>query len=196
MAAVQPRERRLILLAGVVVLILAANWYVVEPMMDRRERVQTLIEARQALLDRQERLVARRAGYVREHEALRGEVARRRAQLLPGDKAPLAASELQKLVKSTAQQSGVEVRSERVLPTTTRGGYSEVPVEITLSGPIRGIVSFLHQLDGAPMLLTIQDVKLRVVSVGAPREILATVAMAGYIATGADAPRATGSPRT
>ena len=61
-------------------------------------------------------------------------------RLLAGDKAPVAASELQKLVKTTAQEAGIEVRSERILAPVDRGGYAEVPVEMTLSGPIRGLI--------------------------------------------------------
>ncbi len=183
MAQLQRRERRLLIVAGGVVVLVMGYWYVVEPLMERHQRVEVLLESREAQLWRQERLVARRERYAQDERALREEIERRRARLLAGDKPPLAASELQNLVKTTAQETGVEVRSERVLPTTERGGYAEVPVEVTLSGPIRSIVSFLHRLEAAPVLVTMQDVKLRVVSVGAPRELLATLALAGYIAT-------------
>ncbi|MGH7318320.1 MAG: type II secretion system protein GspM [Candidatus Rokuibacteriota bacterium] len=183
MAQLQRRERRLLIVAGVVVILVMGYWYVIEPLMERHQRVEALLESRKALLWRQDRLVARRERYAQDERALREEIERRRARLLPSDKPPLAASELQKLVKTTAQETGVEVRSERVLPTTERGGYAEVPVEVTLSGPIRSIVAFLYRLEAAPVLVSMQDVKLRVVSVGAPRELLATLALAGYIAT-------------
>ena len=117
------------------------------------------------------------------------ELAQRRARLLPGDKPPIAASELQKLVKSTAQESGVEVRSERILPPTDRGGYTEVPIEVTLSGPIRALAALLYRLEGAPVTVTLNDVKLRVPSVTAPREISATLSLAGYIAAPLNGPR-------
>jgi type II secretory pathway component PulM len=183
----QPRERRLLMLAGLVALGVLGYWFVVEPLVARRERTRELLQAREAIIAKQDRLLARQGRYAEEERTFRAEIEQRRARLLPGDKAPLAASELQKLVKTTAQDTGVEVRSERTLPTTERGGYTEVPVEVTLSGPIRGLVSFLHRLEAAPVLLAIQDVKLRVASIGSPREILATLALAGYIATGTDA---------
>jgi Tfp pilus assembly protein PilO len=166
--------------------------YLLEPLLGRRDRVEQLIEAREAVLARQERLVARRARYEEEDQQLRAEIQARRARLLPGDRPPLAASELQKLVKSTAQDTGVEVRSERILPTVDRSGYTEVPVEVTLSGPIRALVGFFHRLDAAPVLLSLQDVKIRVVSVGAPRELLATLTLAGYIGAGGEVPPASG----
>jgi Tfp pilus assembly protein PilO len=185
-ATLQKRERRLLGFAVVVAVAVLGYWFVVEPLLVRRERVQELIQSRETLLARQDRLLARRARFEVEDKELRAELGRRRQRLLPGDRAPLAASELQKLVKSTAQDTGVEVRSERTLPTTEHGGYVEVPVEVTLSGPIRGIVTFLHRIEAAPLLVTIQDVKLRVVSVAQPRDILATLALAGYIPAAPD----------
>jgi type II secretory pathway component PulM len=184
MLTLRPRERRLLVLGVAVALVTVGYFYGVEPLQARHAVVQELIAAREELLARQQRLVTRRARYGEEQEALRAEIAQRRSRLLPGDKPPLAASELQKLVKSTAQETGVEVRSERILPANERGGYTEVPLEVTLSGPIRGLVGFLQRLEAAPVQLSVQDLRLRVVSVAAPRELLATLAVTGYIASG------------
>jgi type II secretory pathway component PulM len=194
MATLQPRERRLLVVGGIVAAVVVGYLYVVEPLLDRHEQVKSLIAAREESLARQQRLVARRDRYVEERDALQGEIQERRGRLLPGDKPPLAASELQKLVKGLAQDTGVEVRSERVLPTTERGGYTEVPVEVTLAGPIRAMVSFLYRLEAVPLQVSVQDFKLRVVSITAPRELLATLAVTGYIATGGVEPEPRGRP--
>jgi Tfp pilus assembly protein PilO len=197
MLKLQPRERRLLIIGVIAAAGILGYLYVVEPLLTHYEAVKTQVASREALLARQLRLVARRERYAEERDRLQAEIAQRRGRLLPGDKPPLAASELQKLVKSTAQDAGIEVRSERILPVTERGGYIEVPVEVTLAGPIRGIVTFLQRLDAVPVQISIQDLKLRVASVAAPRELLATVAVAGYIASGTaeGEPRGRGEPR-
>ncbi len=184
MATLQPRERRLLIVGAIVAAGVLGYMYGIEPLQAHHERVQALIAGREELLARQLRLVTRRERYTQERDALQAEIAERRQRILPGDKPPLAASELQKLVKSTAQDTGVEVRSERILPVTEHGTYTEVPVEVTLSGPIRSIVQFLQRLEAVPVQVSIQDFKLRVVSVASPRELLATLAVTGYIATG------------
>lgn len=194
MAALQRRERRLLIVAVIVAAGVLGYLYVVEPLVERHRNVRALVESREELLARQQRLVARRDRYAEERAALDAEIAQGRARLLPGNRAPLAASELQKVMKSTAEDTGVEVRSERVLPTTERGGYTEVPVEVTLSGPIRAIVSFLHRLEAAPVLLGVNDLKLRVISIGSPRELSATVALTGYILSSAEAEQRPGRP--
>ena len=137
MPALRPRERRLLLLVGILGIGVAGYVYVAEPLIETHAATRELIVARRGLLARQGRLVSRSEAYGRELEALRAEIAQRRGRLLAGDKAPVAASEIQKLVKTTAQETGIEVRSERILASVDRGGYAEVPVEVTLSGPIR-----------------------------------------------------------
>jgi type IV pilus assembly protein PilO len=184
MAALQSRERRLLLVGGLIAVGVLGYIYGVEPLVQHHRDTLAQIASREQLLQRQERLLARRDRYREEREALQAEVTRRRGRLLPGDKAPLAASELQKLVKSIALDTGVEVRSERVLPTTDRGGYVEVPVEVTLAGPIRSLVTFLSKLEAVPAQVGIQDLKIRVASVAAPRELLTTLQLTGYIASG------------
>src|SRR5262245_57653913 len=144
--------------------------------MERHASTRELVIARRGLLARQERLVARSDAYSRELEALRAEIVRRRERLLAGDTAPIAASELQKLVKTTAQDAGIDVRSERILAPVERGGYAEVPVEVTLAGPIRGLTAFLHRLDEAPVLFALTDLKVRAPTSGISRELLATIA--------------------
>jgi Tfp pilus assembly protein PilO len=182
----KPRERRFLLVAAVITAGLLGWVYGVEPLFERGRQVRELIQVREELLGRQQRLLEREPRYAQELEALQKQIQETRARLLPGDRPPLAASELQKLVKATAEAAGVEVRSERILPATERGNYTEVSIEVTLSGPIRAITTFVHQLDGAPVLLSLNDVKVRVVSVNAPRDLSATLALTGYIAATPD----------
>jgi Tfp pilus assembly protein PilO len=195
MPALRPRERRLLILAGLLVLGVAGYVYVIEPLIQAHAATQELVVARRALLARQERLLARSDAYGKELADLRAEIERRRARLLTADKTPIAASELQKLVKTTAQEAGIEVRSERILAPVDRGGYSEVPVEMTLTGPIRGLTAFLHRLDETPILVALTDLKVRSPATGATRELSATIALSGFIpgSMGAAAPRAAGA---
>jgi Tfp pilus assembly protein PilO len=180
-AGLKRRERWLLGVAVGVAVVVLGDLYIVEPLVAKDRATRELIIARQGLLARQERLVARQAQFAAELSALEAEIGQYRRRLLPGGRAPLAASELQKLVKTTAQEAGVEVRSERILPSTERGAFTEVPIEVTLAGPIRALATLLARLEAAPVILTISDVRLRVVSVAAPRELSATFSLAGYI---------------
>src|SRR6185295_1302790 len=97
MPALRPRERRLLILAGLLALGVAGYVYVVEPLIEAHAATRELVVARRGLLARQERLLTRSDAYGKELAELRAEIDRRRQRLLAGDKAPVAASELQKL---------------------------------------------------------------------------------------------------
>ena len=93
----------------------------------------------------------------------------------------MAASELQKIVKDMAAQAKTEVRSERILPPADRGELLEIPVEIAVSCEIRQLVDLLARLDSAPKLLPVQDVKIRVVNLTQPKDLLVTLTVSGFV---------------
>ena len=93
----------------------------------------------------------------------------------------MAASELQKLVKDMAAEARTEIRSERILPPEERGELLEIPVEIAVSAEIRQLVDLLARVEGAQKLLTVKDLRVRVVNVSQPKELLATLTVSGFI---------------
>jgi Tfp pilus assembly protein PilO len=181
MPAVSKRERVLIVLAVGAAIVVGGYVYLVEPLRERAQEAAELIPAREAKLDRRRALIAQRDALAAELAEADRRLAAERERMLRGPTPPLAASELQKLVKDVATEANVEVRSERILPTIDRAGIVEVPVEITVAGGIRESVDLLHSLERTPKLLTLQDVKIRVISVGQPRDLLTTLTIAGYL---------------
>ena len=115
-----------------------AYLYVVEPLI-RSARLDAASWWWPAAVSsrRQERLVARSEAYDRELTAASARGDRAAPKPTPGRRqgASRGVRAPEALVKTTAQEAGIEVRSERILAPVDRGGYAEVPVEMTLSGP-------------------------------------------------------------
>ena len=196
MATLSGRERIVIGAGAVVALLVGGYLLVVEPLIDRFRAAEVTVPAREATLDRRRLLVAQRPRLAEELAAVDERLQLESSRLLQGPTAPLAASELQQLAKDLLVGASTEVRSERVLPASEREGLLEVPIELTLMGSIRDTVAALTRLAGSGRLLTLKDVKIRVVAVGQPRELLTTVTVAGYLLPGAAPPRAEpGTPR-
>ena len=129
-------------------------------------------------------LVGRKDAISAELSAVTGKIDTMAGRFFTATTPAVAASELQKLVKDTAGQVRTDVRSERILPPVDRGEILEIPIEIMVSGEIRQIVDLLARLEAAPKLLSVQDLKLRVVNVSQPKELLATITLSGFILTG------------
>jgi type II secretory pathway component PulM len=178
------RERILVGVGGAAVLVVGLWLGVLQPALERGRLAAELLPAREQLLAHRQGLLARRGALMAELEATRARLETLRARFLPAATPAVAASELQKLVKDMAAQARTEVRSERILPPVERGELLEVPIEITVSGEIRQLVELLALVDRAPKLLAVQELRVRVVNVSQPRDLLVTVTVAGYILTG------------
>ena len=181
MTSLGRRERTLIGFGVGMVLVVGIYFYLVEPLVDRAREAGGRTAARETALERKRLLIAQGPRIAEDLQRVTKRLESESARLLRGPTAPLAASELQKLVKDVAASSNMEVRSERVLPATDREGLQEVPIEIIVAGSIRDTMTALYRLEHADRLLMIKDVKMRVVSVGQPRELLTTVTVAGYV---------------
>lgn len=200
MPALSKRERGLIGLALAAALLIGGYTLIVEPQWSRfREIKEERIPAQERILTKRQVLITQRSAYQNQLDEMTRAIDQARTRLLPGATPPLAASDLQKLIKELAGEANVEVKSERILPPVERGDLLEIPVEITVSGGIREIVALLYRLDGSTKILTLQDLKVRVISVGQPKELLTTLTVSGFILPSAQAPkqgeRPAGSPK-
>jgi type II secretory pathway component PulM len=176
-----PRERSIVV-GGAAILAVVVFWlFVVTPLRERSSATSDLVPERERLLARRLDLLARRAQIAAELESANARVERLNARLLTAASPAVVASELQKIVKDMAAEARTEIRSERILPPEERGDLLEIPVEIAVSAEIRQLVDLLSRVEGSQKLLTVKDLRVRVVNVSQPKELLATLTVSGFI---------------
>ena len=83
--------------------------------------------------------------------------------LLPGSTPPLAAADLQTLLKQFSDRAGLKIQSEKILPHVKRDSYLEIPVQIVANGDIRNLKEFLVAVDTSKIFIAVQNVSLRTV---------------------------------
>ena len=175
------RERILVGLALAVGVILGGWLLVVEPILEHNRAASELVPAREQVLQQKRELIARRAVIAAELDKTTARFGKISEGFLTSATPAVAASELQKIVKDMAAEARTEVRSERILPPADRGDLLEIPVEIAVSCEIRQLVDLLARLDGSNKLLPVQDLKVRVVNLSQPKELLVTLTISGFI---------------
>jgi type II secretory pathway component PulM len=180
-ATLSRRERVVIGAGSIVALFVGGYLLLVEPLLTRSRDAESTVPAREAALQRRRLLVGQRARLTEELATVEARIETESRRLLRGPTAPLAASELQKLVKDLLAAANVEVRSARVLPAADHQGLQEVPIELTVMGSIRDTVTALAGMEKTDRLLAVKDFKIRVVAVGQPRELITTLTVAGYL---------------
>ena len=178
------RERILVGLALAVGVILGGWLLVVEPILEHNRAASELVPAREQVLQQKRELIARRAVIAAELDKTTARFGKISEGFLTSATPAVAASELQKIVKDMAAEARTEVRSERILPPADRGDLLEIPVEIAVSCEIRQLVDLLARLDGSNKLLPVQDLKVRVVNLSQPKELLVTLTISGFILPG------------
>ena len=176
-----PRERMIVVGGGVILGVVVLWLFVVTPLRERTGATADLVPERERLLVRRLDLLARRAQIAAELESANARVERLNARLLTAASPAVVASELQKIVKDMAAEARTEIRSERIQPPEERGDLLEIPVEIAVSAEIRQLVDLLARVEGSQKLLTVKDLRVRVVNVSQPKELLATLTVSGFI---------------
>jgi Tfp pilus assembly protein PilO len=179
------RRERLFVGLGAAGLAIVLGWiFIVQPLTEGNRLTAEVVPSRIQVLTRRLDLLARKDAIAKDLEATNGEIERLSGRFLTEAAPAVAASELQKLTKDMASQAATEIRSERILPPVERGELLEIPVEIAVSGEIRQLVDLLSRLEGSQKLLTVQDLRVRVVNVSQPKELLATLTVSGFILPG------------
>ncbi len=180
-ANLSTRERVLVIGTILVAVVLGGWKLVIEPIRQRAQMTAEVLPSRERVLMQRNELIARKGALVKDLEAVNGRIDAYSARWLTAAAPPVAASEVQKIAKDIAAAAGTEVRSERILPPVERGELLEIPIEIAVSGEIRNLVDLLTRLDQTPKLLLVQDLKIRVMNITQPKDLLATITLSGFI---------------
>ena len=178
------RERRIILGAVAVAVIVGGWLLVVEPIREQNALTAELVPVREEMLTRRRELVARKGGVAAELQAADQRIEKLSARFLTAAAPAVAASELQNIAKAMAAAAKMETRSERILPTIERGELLEIPIEIAVSGEIRQLVDLLNRLETAPKIIRVQELKIRVMNITQPKDLLATMTLSGFTRPG------------
>jgi hypothetical protein len=179
----QRREKKVLLIGGLFVTILIIlhlfTWY-----GGMKRSIGDYAEAKRVYLLKQINKISEKEAISRRHEATKGELRGLENGLIKGDKPPLAAAELQRLLKEMAKASGVDIKSERALSPVDTEMYSAIPVEIGFTATTKNLKNMLLMIETSPLLLTIPEMEIRVASLNNPLEVYGTLTVRGLIRKG------------
>lgn len=185
------REKRFILVGGLIALIIIlfqiSSWY-----GDLMKGMKELSDAKLSMLQRQLNRLAEGESLRERASAVRQEVEEQERLLLKGDKPPVAAAGLQRVLKEIALSLNIDIRLERTLNPVDAGPYYGIPVEIGFVTTTSRLKDMLYRLRRSPFLLMVTDMRIRVTDTNNPRAIYTTLTITGFIKKQSESEKAEG----
>lgn len=180
LSRVNERERKFIVFGGIAVFLIVV-YYVYGMYTDFKTRAEEYSGTRVLMLEKQLAKLADRKDLESRADEIRKEIARHERLFLSGNKAPVAAAELQRTIKEIASALGIEIRIERARNPVDEDFFVSVPVEIGFNSSTAGLKKLLERLRASPFLINIAEMKVRVLNVSRPDDINVTLVVSGYI---------------
>jgi len=177
---VNQRDKRVLLIGGLIALLIIAysifSWY-----SDFIENVKTVSEAKIVLLKKQLIKLSEEENIQAQVQAFKQDFEIKKGALLKGEKTPVAAAELQRILKEMASSLNINVNLERTLAPVDFNFYMGIPVEIGFTADTDKLSGMLYMLKQSPFLLKVTDMKIRVTNVNNPVNVNATLQIMGFI---------------
>jgi len=180
LSKINERERKFIVLGGIAVFLIIV-YHVYGLYADFKTQAEEYSGTRVLMLEKQLAKLSDRESLKKRADEIKKEVARHEMLFLKGNKAPVAAAELQKTVKDIASSLSIEIRLERALNPVDEEFFMSVPVEIGFTSSTARLKSLLERLRATPFLINITEMQVRVLNVSKPEDINVTLVVSGYI---------------
>jgi type II secretory pathway component PulM len=161
-ARLEPRERRVVAGGAIACAVLIVAVYAIVPFARRWSDREAAIQAKAEQLARLESLVNSEEALQRAVAELEQGRSRRSRRLLVGTTPALAASTLQTLVRSYAEESRVTLQRVNLSGQAEpeESGLAPVGLQVTVQGDVYGLVDFLYFLQNGEKLLVIDELQV------------------------------------
>jgi Tfp pilus assembly protein PilO len=155
------RERGLVLVTGLILLVFVAKYVVISPFLARRQWVQSQLESQPQLLQKNLRFLGQKELLASSLETVRAQIKGQEPKLLTGDTASVSASDLQETVQALALREGTQVITTRVLNPEPAGSFAKIGIQMEIGGQIQQIANLIRGIDTSPKLLVVDELNVR-----------------------------------
>jgi ACT domain-containing protein len=155
------RERTLVVLTGIILVMFVIKYAVVTPFMNRRAWIKTQLESQPQLLAKNLRYLGQKEAMLAGLESARAQVQSQEPKLLSGTTPSVSASDLQETVQALAAREGTQVITTRVLNPEPAGSFSKIGIQMEIGGQIHQIVNLIKGIESSPKLLMIDEINVR-----------------------------------
>lgn len=177
---ISPREKKVLIIGGVLAIIILSyqlfEWY-----NGVKSSMNEFSDAKRVIIEKQISKISEKGILMKKAEAVNTQIKELEKGLLSGDKPPVAAAELLRLLKDMAISLNIETKSERILTPVDADPYMGIPVEIGFVASTSKLKSMLHRIKTSPLLFSVSGINVRVTNINNPIDAYTTLVIKGFI---------------
>ena len=180
---IRERDRRALLLMASAALVYAILTFGLLPAFDALKEASSGANDKEQQLSKYRRALVRKGNYTQLLEQARRNVTADEARFVRGDNPSLAAVELQTIVESAAQKSGLELNQRNISSARKKDDFfNEITMTVAVEATPAQVSSFLAALRSAPKFMTVRSAQIAPVEVlqEAPKRNFAKVLRANF----------------
>ena len=152
------REKRLLSVGGIIVMLVLVFFYLVQHFTDAQADIQTELDTKADLLQRSIQLVQQRSRYLERLDTLDRALEDHSSMLLASTNSSKATSELELTIRNLASEQGVTIARSNPLQERKLGErYSKITLQLNLQASMDQLVNFVHALSSYPKFLLVED---------------------------------------
>jgi type II secretory pathway component PulM len=179
---ITPREKKLIYFGSIVVAVVAIFYLIALLRPDRENNRAQQVETKKALLLRYRQMLSQEEVYQKRVEQYTAQLEQDMTRLLPGDNPNVAEADMQKLLKSFADQSGLEITRINTRPDEkVEDDFVKVSVSIEVSSDLAQLVRFLTEIQNYEKFLKIEQFQITGIQTQRRQQIRPSLTVVGYI---------------
>jgi Tfp pilus assembly protein PilO len=175
------RERNIVLVAAATIIGFCLFTFVIDPFFASQDRIRAQIPTKLKQLEKYRQFVARRAQVEAELQQAKRAANQCESMFLSGDTPPLAAANLQDVLKTLSSKNKIKIHSEKVLDSKEFDYFEQIPVQIDFTSSMRNLTNFIYDVETYKKSLSITDLNIRVTNRRQPKDIRATIVVAGLM---------------
>ena len=177
-----PRERNLVILGVVFILLVLGYEYAYTPLVERYGQLGEEIQASQLRLSKSRAKIEQKPVLEAKIRQLNDRLANFDQLLLPGQKPSLAAAALQKIVKTmVTARNRATLTSEKIQQPIEVGRYTRIPIQVSIRCLVSDLKEIFYQIENYKLMLDVTQISIRVVTPQQPSDIEANIVVEGII---------------
>lgn len=175
------RERNIVVAALLTVVVFCGFTFVVDPFLKSQQRIQEEIPVKVKLLEKYQKFVAGKDQAESGLKQAQRAANQCKMMFLTGSTPPLAAANLQDILKTLSSKNAIKIHSEKVLDSKTFDYFEQIPVQVDFTSSVRNLTNFIYDIETYKKSLSVTDLNIRVTNRRNPKDVRATIVVAGLM---------------